>query len=297
MRRTSCSVKPAPLAAGLAVRYAMDVKSGHHPTHTTSRRRKSGAGGVVALAAAAVVGAFLLGYVSRGGAPSAPAPVARQTEARPEPEPPVELPLLSDPVAPTPAPASSLPPSRLPSVPASEPSRPAPASAGKVPVVTAKAVKWARTHRVFAAFLKSPARMLAGKGARMSSPAALKAFLADREQVEAYLDSPLVRIALNSPVVSKALLSDPGVATAFLGSPAMRDPEAVKALMTSSLLKKILDCPGPQAALEDPKTLTSLVTNPATVNWLAKNPDGLKGLTAALPGVAEAFAPKLKKRK
>ncbi|MDX6770770.1 MAG: hypothetical protein SF051_14640 [Elusimicrobiota bacterium] len=280
------------------------MKHGHHAPHPTGRRRKSGVAGVVAVGVAAVAAAFAVGYLSSRQHPSYRASEARSAFDAPALSPQAEASVAAEAVAPQPALDAALPPvpaasslvAPLPLDRASSGRKPAPTAAGKVPVVTAKAVKWARTHRVFAAFLKAPARMLAGKGARLASPGALKTFLADREQVEAYLDSPLVRIALNSPVVSKALLSDPKVATAFLGSPAMRDPEAVKALMTSSLFRKIMDCPGPQGALEDPSTLTSLVSNPATLRWLGENPDAMSGIAAAAPALAQAYAPKLKRR-
>lgn len=175
---------------------------------------------------------------------------------------------------------------------------PAPRLAGRrPPVVTAKAQRWARTHKVFAAFLKAPARLLAKRSSNLANAAALKAFLGDPRRVNAYLDSPLVRVALNSPTVTKALITDPGVVKAFLGTPAMQDAGAVRALLTSKLFKKILDCPGPQGALEDPAAIAGLVSNPSTLKWLGENPNALQAIAQAAPALAEAYAPKLKKRR
>ena len=115
--------------------------------------------------------------------------------------------------------------------------------------------------------------------------------------MNAYLDSPLVRVALNSPTVTKALLADPGVVKAFLGTPAMQDAGAVRELMSSKLFKKVLDCPGPQGALEDPSTIMKLVSDPATLKWLGENPGALKAVPAAAPALAAACAPKLKSRR
>lgn len=175
--------------------------------------------------------------------------------------------------------------------------RTARAGPGKVPVVTAKAVRWVRTHKLFTSFLKTPARYLTQRSGRLSSPRALRAFLNDSKQVNAYLDAPLVRVALNSPVVSRALMSDPDVLRAFFGSPAMQDKDAVKALLQSALLRKVLDCPGPQGALEDGKTLPAALTDPAMLAWMRENPDALKGLREALPELAAALPPAPRRRR
>lgn len=175
-------------------------------------------------------------------------------------------------------------------------SKPRPGGPGKVPVVTAKAVRWVRTHRVFAAFLKAPARYLSGKGDRMSSPAAFRAFLGDKKQVDAFLDSPLVRVALNSPVVSRALMGDPDVVKAFLGSPAMKDPATVKQFLSSPLFQKVIDCPGPQGVIEDGRTLPQTLTNPAVISWMRDNPSAVSALSEAIPALA-AMNPGVPKRR
>lgn len=275
----------------------MGVRHAHHTPSPTGRRRRSSTG-LYVLGGAVIVFAGLGGVIAGLNAerreirPASHAPaafdlqqVSAQAEARIAQEASAPSPSLAqqaEPAAPPPSMGVVLP------IPLDNMagSKPKPGGPGKVPVVTAKAVRWARTHKVFAAFLKTPARYLAGKGGRMRSPGAFQDFLADKKQVDAFLDSPLVRVALNSPVVSRALLGDPDVAKAFLGSPAMQDPAAVKALMSSRLFQKVLDCPGPQGAIEDGRTLPAILTNPAVIGWIKENPSALKTLQQAVPALA-----------
>jgi hypothetical protein len=271
-------------------------------SESARRRRSSGAVYIVA-GVAAVGAAFLLGVLQRERRAVAPAALDGSS---------FDIPAVSDSgeraiaeAAKTPPPAQPIPAKPPMGVVAPIPldgmegarSRPSAVPAGKVPVITAKAVRWARTHKVFAAFLKAPARYLAGKGERMSSPRAFQAFLRDPKQVDAYLDSSLVRVALNSPVVVRALLQDSGVVRAFLGSPAMQDAATVRELLQSKLFKKVMDCPGPQGALEDPRTLSGAMSNPDTLAWLKENPTALKALSEAAPALAGAMpsAPKKKR--
>lgn len=172
-------------------------------------------------------------------------------------------------------------------------SRAGAAARGRAPrPIGAAGERWARAQKAFADFLRAPARRLARRSSALSSPGALRSFLASSRGVDAYLNSPLVRVTLNSPSITKSLLSDPGVVRAVLESPAMRDPAAVKALLHSRMLKKMLDCPGPQSALEDPGTVTSLMSNPAVGSWLATNPGAFEAVAEAAPSLAGAYAPR-----
>jgi hypothetical protein len=56
--------------------------------------------------------------------------------------------------------------------------------------------------------------------------------------------------------------------------------------MSSRLLQKVLDCPGPQGALEDGRTLPAVLTNPAVIEWIKDNPSAVKTLAAAAPALA-----------
>lgn len=280
------------------MRYAMGVKHAPRTPSPTGRRRRSNAG-LYLLGGAVIVLAGLGGVIAglrserRDIRPAAHAPAAFDL---PEVSAQAEASIAREALAPSPSLAAPQPAAPAPSMAVLRPiplegmagakSAPRPGGPGKVPVVTAKAVRWVRTHKVFAAFLKTPARYLAGKGGRMRSPGAFQDFLADKKQVDAFLDSPMVRVALNSPVISRALLGDPDVAKAFLGSPAMQDPAAVKALMSSRLLQKVLDCPGPQGAIEDGRTLPGILTNPAVIGWMKDNPSAIKTLAQAVPALA-----------
>jgi hypothetical protein len=276
----------------------MGVRHAHHTPSPTGRRRKGSNTWLYMLGGAVVVLAGLGGVLAglnserRDIRPASHAPAA------------FDLPEVSAQAEASIAQAAKVPPPPLSAAPEPLPAKPPmsvvlplpydgkavsrsrPGGPGKVPVVTAKAVRWVRTHKLFAAFLKTPARYLAGKGGRMRSPGAFKDFLADKKQVDAFLDAPLVRVALNSPVISRSLLGDPDVLKAFLGSPAMQDPAAVNALMSSRLLQKVLDCPGPQGALEDGRTLPAVLTNPAVIEWIKDNPSAVKTLAAAAPALA-----------
>lgn len=279
-----------------------------HTPAPTSRRRRSGSRLPLAFAALGAAGLLAIVFaLSRERraivSPAAPASidlseVSEQGEAaiaaaaRLPPPPPLDAPAQPAPrpsmgvVAPIPIEGMS-----------GTVSKPRPGGPGKVPVVTAKSVRWVRTHKVFAAFLKAPARYLAGKGDRMSSPAAFRAFLDDKKQVNAFLDSPLVRVALNSPVISRALMSDPGVLKAFLGSPAMRDPATVRRFVTSPLFRKVIDCPGPQGAIEDGRTLPQTLASPAVISWVKDNPSGMAALESAIPALAGLNPVSPKKRR
>lgn len=265
----------------------------HHSPQHSRRRRKSNVFAVVAIVGLVASAVFVTWSALRRDTDAYLTKEANtafdlQEMAPRAPAPPVES-----------APPAAVPSSLVAPIPFEDLAGAAPAKpmSKPPPVVTAKAVRWARTHKVLASFLKAPARYLTARSSNLASPKALKAFLADPKRVNAYLDSPLVRVALNSPVVTKALLNDPGVVKAFLGSPAMQDESAVKALLTSKLFHKVMDCPGPQGALEDPTAIMRLVTNPATLGWLRENPQALSAIAKAAPALASAAGPKLKSRR
>ena len=157
------------------------------------------------------------------------------------------------------------------------------------PFLTPALEAYVRDSKLLRALQHAPARALLS-GSAMRSPAALKAFLGDKAAVNSYLDSTLVRVALNSPAVAKLLIGNPALVRAFLGSPAMRDPQAVKALLASRMLVKMLDCPGVQEALADPAVIRSIAGDPGTVEWLARNPHALDAVAAAAPSLASSLA-------
>jgi hypothetical protein len=148
--------------------------------------------------------------------------------------------------------------------------------------ITPKAEAWARKHRLLAGLLAKPAKFMIARSA-MGSPRELRAFLADPRKVDAYMNSSLVRVAINSPTVAKAILGNPEVIRAFLASPAMRDPKAARALLGSPMLRKMLDCPAIQEAVGDPVVMRRMFTDPQTVRWLAAHPETMSAITAAVP--------------
>jgi hypothetical protein len=158
-------------------------------------------------------------------------------------------------------------------------------------VITAKAEAWAKKHRLLAAMAARPAKFLMTRSS-LGSPRALRAFLADPKKVDAYMNSALVRIAINSPAVAKAVLGNPAVVRAFLASPAMRDPKAVRALLGSPMVRKMLDCPAIQEALGDPAVMRRMVADPETIRWIASHPDALMAIATAAPALGDAFGAK-----
>lgn len=171
------------------------------------------------------------------------------------------------------------------------PGRPAPdaAPAGPVRPITAKAEAWARKNPWWTALLAKPAAMLARRSA-LGSARDLKTFLGNPAKVNAYLDSPLTRVVLNSPTAAKALLGNPAVIRAALASPALQDPQALRALLGSPMLRKMLDCPGVQEALADEGVMRRMWTDPQTVAWIASHPQALTTIAKAAPALAEGFA-------
>lgn len=163
----------------------------------------------------------------------------------------------------------------------------------KLTVITPKAEAWARRHKFVAGLIAKPAKFLMSRSA-LGSARDLRAFLADPKKVDAYMNSSLVRVTLNSPTVAKALLGNPAVIRAFLASPAMRDPKAARALLGSPMVKKMLDCPAIQEALSDPVVMKRMVADPQTIAWLAAHPDALLAIASAAPALGDAVTAKKK---
>lgn len=160
-----------------------------------------------------------------------------------------------------------------------------------ITVITPKTEAWARKHRLLAGLIAKPAKFMISRSA-LGSPRSLREFLADPRKVDAYMNSSLVRVAINSPAVAKALLGNPSVIRAFLASPAMRDAKAARALLGSPMVRKMLDCPAVQEALGDPVVLRRMFTDPETIRWLAAHPETMTAITAAVPAFGGAFSAK-----
>ncbi|UPT73772.1 MAG: hypothetical protein M0D55_18290 [Elusimicrobiota bacterium] len=165
------------------------------------------------------------------------------------------------------------------------------APAKPMTVISARAETWARGNRLFAAMAAKPAAFFMSRSA-LGSARSMKAFLADPKKVDAYMNSALVRIALNSPTFAKAVLGNPAVIRAFLASPAMKDPAVARALVGSPMVRKMLDCPAIQEALGDPAVMQKMVADPQTIMWIAAHPDALMAITNAVPALGDALTSK-----
>lgn len=163
--------------------------------------------------------------------------------------------------------------------------KPASKPARDLPV---RVVRKARKTRLFTSLLAQPASFLMARTS-LRSARAMRAFLSDRRRVDAYLDSPLVRVALNSAAFTKAVLGNGRLVRAFLASPALQDPAVVRELLRSPMLRKMLDCPGVSQALADPDTVTGLVSDPETLRFVAEHPQAVQALASAAPALAGAF--------
>lgn len=158
-------------------------------------------------------------------------------------------------------------------------------------VISAKAERWARTNKLMAALVTKPAAFLMSRSA-MGSARSMKSFLADPKKVDAYMNSALVRIALNSPTFAKSVLGNPVLIRAFLASPAMKDPEVVRRLLGSPMVRKMLDCPAIQEALGDPAVMQKMISDPQTVMFVASHPDALMAIANVAPALGDAFSAK-----
>lgn len=141
---------------------------------------------------------------------------------------------------------------------------------------------------VLAKLFAAPAGFLMRRTA-LKSAADLRTFLSDRKAVDSYLDSAPVRLAMRHPSVAKSILTNGALVRAFLSTPAMADPAAVRRLVKSPLMKKLLDCPGIQGALADPAVMTRLGADPKTLEFVSAHPQVLGAISAAAPALAEAF--------
>lgn len=155
-------------------------------------------------------------------------------------------------------------------------------------VITPRAEAWAKNHEFLAGLIAKPASFLMSRSS-LGSVRDLRAFLADPQKVDAYMNSTLVRVTINSPAVAKVLLGNPAVIHAFLATPAMRDPQAVRALLGSPMLRKMLDCPAIQKALGEPEVMNKMIADPKTISWIVAHPDALMAIASAVPAMGDAF--------
>lgn len=158
-------------------------------------------------------------------------------------------------------------------------------------VITPKAEAWAKKHKFLAGMIAKPAAFMMSRSS-LGSARGLRAFLADPKRVDAYMNSALVRVTLNSTTVAKAILGNPAVIRAFLATPAMSDPQTVRALLGSPMLHKMLDCPSIQEALADPAVMNRMVADPQTIAWIASHPQALMAISQAAPALGDAFSAK-----
>lgn len=158
-------------------------------------------------------------------------------------------------------------------------------------VITPKAEAWAKKHPLLAGLIAKPAAFLLGRSA-LGNARALRSFLGDSKKIDAYMNSTLVRITLNSPTVAKALVGNPAVIRAVLAAPALRDPQTVRLLLSSRMLRKMLDCSAIQEVLGDPEVMQRLTSDPETVRWISAHPQALTAIVTAVPALGEAFGAK-----
>ncbi len=145
------------------------------------------------------------------------------------------------------------------------------------PPVSPQAEVWARKHPFMADLVAKPAAFLLAHSA-LRSAQGTRAFLGDAKKVDAYMNSPLVRVVLRSPAMARSLMTNAGVAGAFVSTPAMRDPQTVKALLASPMLHKILDCPAIRDTLADGAVMKTMTSDPRTEAWIAKHPEAMLAL-------------------
>ncbi|MEK7382349.1 MAG: hypothetical protein AAB262_03585 [Elusimicrobiota bacterium] len=175
--------------------------------------------------------------------------------------------------------------------------KPAPGSAA-APArdLPARVVRKARASRLFMNLLAKPAPFLMAQTS-LRSAREMRAFLADRGRVDAYMNSPLVRVALNSATFTKAVLGNGRLVRAFLASPALQDPVVVRELLRSPLMRKMLDCPGIQQALADPNTIAGLISEPETARFMAEHPQALQAIASAVDAHADSTTGRVRLRR
>lgn len=163
--------------------------------------------------------------------------------------------------------------------------------ARRAAVIAPQAEVWAKKHPFLTGLIAKPATFLMHRSA-LGSASGLRAFLGNPKKVDAYMNSALVRVTLNSPTLAKAVLGNPTVVGAFLATPALRDPQALRALLSSPMLRKMLDCPAIQEALGDSAVMEKMISDPRTVSWIAAHPQALLVLAEAVPALGDAFTAK-----
>jgi hypothetical protein len=164
------------------------------------------------------------------------------------------------------------PPGLLPAFGPAAPAAPKP-SAGEA---------WAKKQGMFQDLLARPAAFMARR-TNLASPKKLQGFLSDRARVQRYLTHPLIKAVLSSPALTKTLMRTPGVVPAFLASPAMQDRRSAKMLFDSGLVRMVLDAPGPSALMKDAEFVQSVVSDPATVQWMTRNPEAAANIFRLAP--------------
>lgn len=165
--------------------------------------------------------------------------------------------------------------------------QPATVPQASVPKVPPGVELKAKSNPVFSALVGAPAKFLMKK-TTLGDARGFKKFMASPKAVDRYLNSPLVRAALRSPAVTKTILTNGALVRAFLDTPAMQDPVALATLLRSPMFKKIVDCPGVQDALADPRVMIRLGSDPATLAYLGEHPQAAEALGKAFPALAAA---------
>lgn len=123
----------------------------------------------------------------------------------------------------------------------------------------------------------------------LASASEFRGFLSNKDKVNSYLNSPLVRAALKNPTVAKTVIGNGALVRAFLDTPAMKDQMAVRQLMQSRMFLKMLDCPGIHGALSDVAVTARLASDPQTLAFLTEHPEAAVALGKAFPALSQAL--------
>lgn len=113
----------------------------------------------------------------------------------------------------------------------------------------------------------------------LGSPRELQAWLNNPSKVKAFFATPLIATVLNSPQSVGQLAGSAAMVSAFIASPAMQDRATVQALAGSSFMGELLARPGVKAVQADASVRGNLLTQPATADWLTKNPEMMRLLS------------------
>ena len=123
----------------------------------------------------------------------------------------------------------------------------------------------------------------------LGDPAMFLRFARDPRWIARFISSMPARPVLGSPRALKLLVSR-GVIEAFVSSPAMRSRRAVAALARGPLLAQLMQCEGIRALVADPDFASALLSSPAAVRWLARNPSARRTLRKLSPSLAGALS-------